>query len=197
MEVTKSFSKNGTMFNISRHIQNLLTKAIRKALPLPEFNATVTWGTTGSCDLASPSAMQIYNSNKSKKDFLFPSTKEVANEILSQIEKDPIVKNMLINQQISTNTNPNQKTNTSSGAFFININLNEEWLEDYGMKILREGITVTQQMEKKNILVDFSSPNIAKEMHVGHLRSTIQGDTICRVLEYLGHDVIRQVISNF
>ena len=41
------------------------------------------------------------------------------------------------------------------------------------------------------VLVDFSSPNIAKEMHVGHLRSTIIGDSICRMLEFMGHDVHR------
>jgi len=40
------------------------------------------------------------------------------------------------------------------------------------------------------VAVDFSSPNIAKEMHVGHLRSTIIGDTICRILEFAGHEVI-------
>ena len=38
--------------------------------------------------------------------------------------------------------------------------------------------------------MDFSSPNIAKEMHVGHLRSTIIGDTLSRVLEFRGHDVV-------
>ncbi|CAM9500092.1 unnamed protein product, partial [Sphacelaria rigidula] len=43
--------------------------------------------------------------------------------------------------------------------------------------------------EAQRVVVDFSSPNIAKEMHVGHLRSTIIGDTICRVLEFRGHDV--------
>jgi arginyl-tRNA synthetase len=46
-------------------------------------------------------------------------------------------------------------------------------------------------MSKKHVLVDFSSPNIAKEMHVGHLRSTIIGDAICRMLEFCGHDVMR------
>ena len=45
--------------------------------------------------------------------------------------------------------------------------------------------------EKQKILVDFSSPNIAKNMHVGHLRSTIQGDTICRIFEFLGYEVHR------
>ena len=46
-------------------------------------------------------------------------------------------------------------------------------------------------MQKKKVVVDFSSPNIAKEMHVGHLRSTIIGDSICRILEYCGHEVHR------
>lgn len=43
----------------------------------------------------------------------------------------------------------------------------------------------------KKVVVDFSSPNVAKEMHVGHLRSTIIGDTIARALEYCGADVLR------
>lgn len=45
--------------------------------------------------------------------------------------------------------------------------------------------------QKKRVLVDFSSPNIAKNMHVGHLRSTIQGDSICRIFEFMNYDVIR------
>ncbi|KAL7534026.1 hypothetical protein ACHAWF_004733, partial [Thalassiosira exigua] len=45
--------------------------------------------------------------------------------------------------------------------------------------------------DKKKIVVDFSSPNIAKEMHVGHLRSTIIGDTLSNLLTFAGHDVVR------
>src|SRR5690606_42142968 len=46
--------------------------------------------------------------------------------------------------------------------------------------------------EPQTIVVDYSSPNLAKEMHVGHLRSTIIGDAVARVLAYQGHNVIRQ-----
>jgi arginyl-tRNA synthetase len=48
-----------------------------------------------------------------------------------------------------------------------------------------------EKSEPKTVLVDFSSPNIAKNMHVGHLRSTIQGDSICRIFEYQGYNVHR------
>ena len=46
-------------------------------------------------------------------------------------------------------------------------------------------------VQEQRVVVDFSSPNVAKEMHVGHLRSTIIGDTICRMLESCGCDVLR------
>jgi arginyl-tRNA synthetase len=58
------------------------------------------------------------------------------------------------------------------------------------MNMLQTGISYKAQ-QKQKILIDFSSPNIAKELHVGHLRSTIIGDTACRIFEFLGHEVLR------
>ena len=57
--------------------------------------------------------------------------------------------------------------------------------------LLVKGVRPPPIDKKLRVVVDFSSPNVAKEMHVGHLRSTIIGETICRILEFFGHDVLR------
>jgi len=81
-----------------------------------------------------------------------------------------------------------------AGPGFINLRLKAEFLADRLLEINRHiaDLGIDKTAEKKTIVVDFSSPNIAKQMHVGHLRSTIIGDCICRILECLGHEVKRQ-----
>ncbi|XHU96512.1 MAG: arginine--tRNA ligase [cyanobacterium endosymbiont of Rhopalodia gibba] len=81
---------------------------------------------------------------------------------------------------------------TIAGLGFINIRLKITYLESQlkaSQSDSRLGIEKTDISQK--IIVDFSSPNIAKEMHVGHLRSTIIGDCIARTLEFRGHQVLR------
>ena len=58
------------------------------------------------------------------------------------------------------------------------------------MQVVKSG-PAPPPVPRQKMVVDFSSPNIAKEMHVGHLRSTIIGESICRVLEFCGHEVAR------
>ena len=80
----------------------------------------------------------------------------------------------------------------SSMSGFVNITAKPEWLSNRISILLadpRLGISVDQ---KKTFVVDYSAPNVAKEMHVGHLRSTVIGDTIVRMLEFKGHTVIRE-----
>jgi len=81
-----------------------------------------------------------------------------------------------------------------AGPGFINLRLKAEFLADRLLEINKPAadLGIAKTAEPKTIVVDFSSPNIAKQMHVGHLRSTIIGDSICRILEALGHKVIRQ-----
>jgi arginyl-tRNA synthetase len=81
-----------------------------------------------------------------------------------------------------------------AGPGFINLRLKAEFMADRLLEINQDiaNLGIDKTAVPKTIVVDFSSPNIAKQMHVGHLRSTIIGDCICRILESLGHKVIRQ-----
>lgn len=80
-----------------------------------------------------------------------------------------------------------------AGPGFINITLKDSWLsEELAAMLGDERLGVEAPARPQTIVVDYSGPNLAKEMHVGHLRSTIIGDALARVLEFLGHRVIRQ-----
>lgn len=80
-----------------------------------------------------------------------------------------------------------------AGPGFINIKLSMHWLADQVNQLSNDAYCGIEQTQAPQIIViDYSAPNLAKEMHVGHLRSTIMGDALARILEAQGHRVIRQ-----
>ena len=80
-----------------------------------------------------------------------------------------------------------------AGPGFINIYLDNQWLaRNLGEAVNDPRAGVSELADRQTIVVDYSAPNVAKEMHVGHLRSTIIGDATARTLEFLGHKIIRQ-----
>ena len=99
--------------------------------------------------------------------------KDVADKVAACIPENPLT--------AKTSTAPNG---------FINITLSEAVMAEVLSLAVTKG-PEPPYMPKMKVAVDFSSPNIAKEMHVGHLRSTIIGDSVCRILEYCGHEVLR------
>ncbi|QCI17642.1 arginine--tRNA ligase [Buchnera aphidicola (Acyrthosiphon lactucae)] len=99
---------------------------------------------------------------------------ELSNKIIFNIKKKCIYKKM-----------------TFSQPGFINIFINENWISEQLEKIFISSRLGIKHSKSQNIVIDYSSPNIAKEMHIGHLRSTIIGDVTARILDFLGHNVIR------
>jgi len=79
-----------------------------------------------------------------------------------------------------------------AGPGFLNITLNPCFVAKEIAEMLQDPrLGVPMPARRQKVVVEFSSPNTAKELHVGHLRSTIIGDCLARLFEFLGHDVLR------
>lgn len=154
-------------------MNEVFTSAIKLAYPnLPEAPTVITESTkTAFGDYQCNSAMPINQQLKAQN--IKASPRDIAQKILDAVPQSPLIGKMEI-----------------AGAGFINIFLAEEYPVSAISSILKNGVQ-PPDTQRLRVVVDFSSPNIAKQMHVGHLRSTIIGDSIARLLEYLGHDVLR------
>jgi arginyl-tRNA synthetase len=81
---------------------------------------------------------------------------------------------------------------TIAGAGFINFTLRPAAVAQHAAELLRDDrLGVAKTTAPLRIVIDFGSPNVAKPMHVGHIRSIVLGDTLARIAQFLGHDVIR------
>ncbi len=101
--------------------------------------------------------------------------RDIAQQILEQVKLDDVASKLEI-----------------AGPGFINIHLRDDWLAVQCNAALDDARVGIPAQQPQTIVVDYSSPNLAKEMHVGHLRTTIIGDAVVKLLEFLGHKVIRQ-----
>ena len=79
-----------------------------------------------------------------------------------------------------------------SGPGFLNLTLRGDWLAERTTLLADDARLGVPEQEAQVVPIDYSAPNVAKEMHVGHLRTTVVGDALARTLEHLGHRVVRQ-----
>ncbi|KAL4510853.1 hypothetical protein ABPG72_005007 [Tetrahymena utriculariae] len=130
-------------------------------------------------DYNTPTLLQVFNQNKDKKTkqaFGLVDIKALCNKVIESFnpeDKDCAIEKLGVTDQ-----------------GFLTIKLKQQVIEDEINNILKNGLNYPTE-KKQKIAVDFSSPNIAKEMHVGHLRSTIIGESICRIFEFQNHEVLR------
>jgi len=167
-------------------LKELFTRAIVQALPevkglasdASEYTAKVTMCNDNKMgDYQCNSAMALCKLLKGVTDKKLAATlpvapRDVADHIIAAVPKCDLIASV-------TNANG-----------FINVRLSDKPLKDVVASVVTNGVSAPKG-DKKKVLVDFSSPNIAKDMHVGHLRSTILGDSVCRILEFGGNDVMR------
>ncbi|NGX60397.1 MAG: Arginine--tRNA ligase, partial [Chlamydiae bacterium] len=162
------------MQTIAKRLEDQFRKALeeafgeeladQKALLLPELTQATQ---------AQFGHYQCNNALKLSKA-LKKNPRDIAKEIVSRLSS-PLIDKMEI-----------------AGPGFINITLSNGFLSEEIEQLLQDShYGVPRLKEKQRVIVEFSSPNIAKELHVGHLRSTIIGDALARLFEFLGYDVLR------
>uniref|UniRef100_A0A3Q1C572 Arginine--tRNA ligase, cytoplasmic n=1 Tax=Amphiprion ocellaris TaxID=80972 RepID=A0A3Q1C572_AMPOC len=165
---------NKSMMNINQRLQQIFSEAIQASCPeLDNPPLAVTPNQQAKFgDYQCNSAMAMAQMLKAKGMKVNP--REIAEKIVQNLPDNELI----------------QKTEIA-GPGFINVHLKRTFVSKLLSNLLVNGVQPPPLESRKKVVVDFSSPNIAKEMHVGHLRSTIIGESICRLFEFLGYDVLR------
>ncbi|XP_072803357.1 arginine--tRNA ligase, cytoplasmic isoform X2 [Vicugna pacos] len=162
------------MININSCLQEVFGCAIKAAYPDLENPPLIVTPSQQPKfgDYQCNSAMGISQMLKTKEQKVNP--REIAENIIKHLPDNEYMDKVEI-----------------AGPGFINVHLRKSFVSEQLTNLLVNGVQLPAIGENKKVIVDFSSPNIAKEMHVGHLRSTIIGESMSRLFEFAGYNVLR------
>jgi len=170
--VAKEMNNTDNMKSISCLLKDLFKEATAAAYPdLPEAPCPLVPSPKFG-DYQYNGAMPISGLLKAQGTKVAP--RDVAAKIVEKVAANDVIEKLEV-----------------AGPGFVNIFIKKAFIQAELDVLVDKGVRPPAIGRKKRVIVDFSSPNIAKEMHVGHLRSTIIGDSVCNLLEFLGHDVLR------
>ncbi|KAG7252769.1 hypothetical protein CRUP_021410 [Coryphaenoides rupestris] len=167
-------ARGEAMLNIVQRLQEVFSRAVGVAWPqvaAPPLAVTPNQQPKFG-DYQCNSAMALAQILKSSGQKVSP--RDVAQKIVENLPENELIERTEI-----------------AGPGFINIHLKKPFVSELLRNLLLNGVQPPLLATRKKVVLDFSSPNIAKEMHVGHLRSTIIGDSMCRLFEFLGYEVLR------
>eukprot|EP00929_Paragymnodinium_shiwhaense_P009784 TRINITY_DN114118_c0_g1_i1.p1 TRINITY_DN114118_c0_g1~~TRINITY_DN114118_c0_g1_i1.p1 ORF type:complete len:588 (-),score=204.58 TRINITY_DN114118_c0_g1_i1:132-1895(-) len=157
---------------VQAQVQGLFTQALKTAFPSIEVDTLLVKGNPKFGDFQCNNAMGI--SKDHGKSLGFDKPAAVAEAIKAALPKNDLLGEVMVSPQ-----------------GFVTVKVSMDWLSKQIGALAEAGDIQYHDPPAKRVVVDFSSPNIAKEMHVGHLRSTIIGESTCRILEFCGHEVHR------
>ncbi len=161
--------------NFRRALDRLLREAISEVTGLPETDCNPVLAQAKSPQFGDYQSNAMMALAKQLKT----SPRHLGEKVVQALEASPRAKMLLEKWELA-------------GPGFLNLYLKNSALEARLIDSFLIEPVVLDPADRQTVVVDYSSPNVAKEMHVGHIRSTILGDAIARILEHLGHYVIRQ-----